>query len=143
MTRLLREHPARRELRPLIDDFAAALPFVGSIMSRLGAVRACRENALELLRRGEVIGVFPEGLRGIGKPYERRYRLERFGRGGFVHVAARSGAPIVPAASPSTTPRVKSVFPAPRSPESRSTAGPSSDAPTRRPSASVSSGDDV
>lgn len=95
---LKREHPSQRELRPLIDNFAAALPFVGSAMSRLGAVRACRENAERLLGEGEVIAVFPEGVRGIGKPFERRYRLERFGRGGFVTVAARTRAPIVPVA---------------------------------------------
>ena len=95
---LKREHPAHRELRPLIDDFAAALPFVGSWMGRLGAVRACRENAEQLLARGEIVGVFPEGIRGIGKPYEKRYRLERFGRGGFVIVAAHARVPIVPVA---------------------------------------------
>ena len=95
---LKREHAAARELRPLIDNFVTALPFVPSLLARCGAVRACQENALRLLARGEVIAVFPEGVRGMSKPFERRYQLERFGRGGFVAVAAESGAPIIPAA---------------------------------------------
>ncbi len=95
---LKRFHPAERELRPLIDNFVTALPFVASLLSRCGAVRACPENALRLLARNEVIAVFPEGLKGISKPFERRYQLERFGRGGFVSIAAESGAPIVPVA---------------------------------------------
>jgi 1-acyl-sn-glycerol-3-phosphate acyltransferase len=95
---LKRFHPAKRELRALIENFVTALPFAASMLARCGAVRACPENALRLLARGEVIAVFPEGLRGMSKPFERRYHLERFGRGGFVSVAAESGAPIVPAA---------------------------------------------
>src|SRR5262249_37958133 len=74
------------------------LPFVGTFMSRCGAVRACPENATRLLERDEAVIVFPEGTRGIGKPYEQRYRLVRFGRGGFVRIALRTGAPIVPIA---------------------------------------------
>jgi 1-acyl-sn-glycerol-3-phosphate acyltransferase len=91
-------HPARRNLRPLVDDFVYNLPFVGDFMTRCGAVRACPENAERLLRRDHAVVVFPEGTKGVGKPYSQRYRLQRFGRGGFVRIALRTGAPIVPVA---------------------------------------------
>ena len=92
------DHPARRELRPLVENFVFRLPFIGSFMTRTGGVRACPENAEALVRRNEIVAVFPEGVRGMGKPFRRRYRLERFGRGGFVTLALRTGAPIVPVA---------------------------------------------
>jgi 1-acyl-sn-glycerol-3-phosphate acyltransferase len=95
---LFDEHPAHRTSRPLVDDFVYDLPFVGDFMSRCGAVRACPENATRLLLRDEAVIVFPEGIKGIGKPYEQRYRLARFGRGGFVRIALRTAAPIVPIA---------------------------------------------
>ena len=92
------DHPAQRELRLLVENFAYNLPFVGSFMSRIGGVRACPENAERLLRQREIVGVFPEGLRGIGKRFHDRYRLQRFGRGGFVSLCLRTGAPLVPVA---------------------------------------------
>jgi 1-acyl-sn-glycerol-3-phosphate acyltransferase len=92
------DHPAARELRPLVDDFVFQLPFAGSLMARVGGVRACPANAERLLGRGAVVSVFPEGLRGMQKPFQERYRLQRFGRGGFVTLALRTGAPIVPIA---------------------------------------------
>jgi 1-acyl-sn-glycerol-3-phosphate acyltransferase len=61
-------------------------------------VRASQENGERLLRRGELAGVFPEGVKGVGKPFKNRYQLARFGRGGFVRLALRTGAPIVPCA---------------------------------------------
>src|SRR5690606_995862 len=82
----------------LVDDFVYRLPFIGDFMTRCGAVRASMQNAERLLRQEEVVAVFPEGTKGIGKPFERRYRLERFGRGGFVRLALRTGAPVVPVA---------------------------------------------
>ena len=57
---------------------------------------ACNEDAERLLNAGELVGVFPEGFKGIGKPFSERYKLQRFGRGGFVSAALRTGAPIVP-----------------------------------------------
>lgn len=92
------EHPAQRCARPLVDDFVYNLPFVGDFMTRCGGVRACQQNAERLLRRDEAVVVFPEGTKGIGKPYSQRYRLQRFGRGGFVRIALRTGAPVVPVA---------------------------------------------
>lgn len=92
------EHPTRRSLRPLAEDFVFHFPFLGTLVNRFGAVRACPENAEALLAAGEAVAVFPEGAKGLGKPFSRRYRLQRFGRGGFVKLALRSGAPVVPVA---------------------------------------------
>jgi 1-acyl-sn-glycerol-3-phosphate acyltransferase len=55
-------------------------------------------NALRLLEQDQLVAVFPEGVKGTGKPFSERYRLQRFGRGGFVEIALRTGAPIVPVA---------------------------------------------
>jgi 1-acyl-sn-glycerol-3-phosphate acyltransferase len=95
---LRRDHPAHRELRPLLDDREADAPFIGPIAIRLGAVRAGPEPAERLLRDGTLVGVFPEGSAGARKPWRDRYRIQHFGRGGFVKLALRTGAPIVPCA---------------------------------------------
>jgi len=85
-----------RFLRPLGADLVFRLPFVGSMARRSGATLACAEDAERMLRGGELVGVWPEGFKGIGKPYSERYKLQRFGRGGFVASALRTGVPIVP-----------------------------------------------
>jgi len=95
---LLDDHPAHRSARPLVDDFVYNLPYVGTFMTRCGGVRASPENADRLLKRDEAVVVFPEGTKGIGKAYRDRYRLARFGRGGFVRIALRTGTPVVPVA---------------------------------------------
>lgn len=92
------EHPAHRRLRPLAENFVFHFPFVGVALNRFGAVRACQENAEALLREGEAIAVFPEGVKGLGKPFRKRYQLQRFGRGGFIRLALRTRTPIVPVA---------------------------------------------
>jgi 1-acyl-sn-glycerol-3-phosphate acyltransferase len=92
------EHPARRETRLLALDMFALLPFLAPLLQRTGAVRASQENGERLLRAGELVGVFPEGVKGVGKRFKHRYKLARFGRGGFVRLALRTGAPIVPCA---------------------------------------------
>jgi 1-acyl-sn-glycerol-3-phosphate acyltransferase len=92
------DHPAHRELRWLAEDFIYYLPFVGASMNRIGAVRACQENAERLLRKGLLIAVFPEGVKGIGKLFRERYKLQRFGRGGFIRLALRTQTPVVPCA---------------------------------------------
>lgn len=97
-TAVRREHAAHRELRWLAEDFVYHLPFVGTAMNRLGAVRACQENAERLLSGGNLVAVFPEGAKGIGKLFKDRYRLQRFGRGGFIRLCLRTGTPLVPSA---------------------------------------------
>jgi 1-acyl-sn-glycerol-3-phosphate acyltransferase len=97
-TAVRREHPGPRDLRWLAEDFVFHLPFVGTALNRLGAVRACQENAERLLAEGSLVAVFPEGAKGIGKLFKDRYRLQRFGRGGFIRLGLRTGTPIVPCA---------------------------------------------
>jgi 1-acyl-sn-glycerol-3-phosphate acyltransferase len=92
------EHPARRTCRMLALDMFALLPGLAAALSKSGSVRANPDNAERLLRRSELVGVFPEGVKGVGKYYRERYRLARFGRGGFVRIALRTGTPIVPCA---------------------------------------------
>ena len=85
-----------RHLRPLGADLVFRMPVVSEIARKSGATLACNEDAERMLRGGELVGVWPEGFKGIGKPYSERYRLQRFGRGGFVSAAMRTGVPIVP-----------------------------------------------
>ena len=92
------EHPAARSLRWLTEDIVHHLPFVGTAFNRLGAVRACQENGQRLLQADELVAAFPEGVKGIGKLYRDRYRVQRFGRGGFIRLALRTQAPVVPCA---------------------------------------------
>jgi 1-acyl-sn-glycerol-3-phosphate acyltransferase len=92
------EHPARRDCRMLALDMFALLPVLAPLLAKSGSVRANPENGERLLKQGELVGVFPEGVKGVGKYYKDRYRLARFGRGGFVRIALRAGAPIIPCA---------------------------------------------
>ena len=91
-------HPAHRPLRPLVATFAVRSPWMRPVVARIGGVRASMRNALDLCERGQLVGVFPEGLRGVGKPYRERYRLTNFGRGGFVRLARTAKVPIIPVA---------------------------------------------
>ena len=93
-----REHAAKRDVRWLAEDFIFHFPFLGSFSNRIGAVRACQENAERLLRKDALVAVFPEGVKGIGKLFKERYQLQRFGRGGFIKLCLRTGTPIVPVA---------------------------------------------
>ena len=92
------EHKQKRDLRWLAEDFVYYLPFAGVFMNRVGAVRACPENAERLLEKESLVGVFPEGVHGIKKLFQERYRLQRFGRGGYIRLCLRMRAPIVPCA---------------------------------------------
>ena len=98
MQAMRRYHPARRDARPLIEDFLFHFPYLGTLVNRIGGVRACHENARRLLASDHVIVVFPEGQKGLGKLYRERYVLQRFGRGGFIKLALRARAPIIPVA---------------------------------------------
>lgn len=85
-----------RHPRMLGADLVFKTPFTHDFARRVGATVACPEDAARLLANGELVSVFPEGFKGLGKLYTERYRLQRFGRGGFVATALRAGVPIVP-----------------------------------------------
>jgi 1-acyl-sn-glycerol-3-phosphate acyltransferase len=95
---LLREHPLPRHPRYLVLDWAFDLPWISTVMRRVGGVVASPYNALRLLEQERLVAVFPEGVKGTGKRWSERYKVQRFGRGGFVEVALRARAPIVPVA---------------------------------------------
>jgi 1-acyl-sn-glycerol-3-phosphate acyltransferase len=95
---ILDRHPAHRHVRLLAADLVLRMPFIGAIARKSGNTLACDEDALRLLQRDEILGVFPEGYKGVGKPWRERYRLQRFGRGGVMELALRAKAPIVPVA---------------------------------------------
>lgn len=104
---LQRERPDLVQPRWLVEDQIFYAPFFGTLLNRLGAVRANPDNAVRLLLEGRPVLVFPEGFQALSKPYSERYQLKRFGRGGFVKIALRQGCPIVPVAvvgSEETTP---------------------------------------
>ena len=92
------EHPRHRTVRNVAADLAFHMPFIGPLARKTGNAVACDEDALELLRRGELVGIYPEGYKGVGKGWRERYKLQRFGRGGFIEVALRTRTPIVPVA---------------------------------------------
>ena len=94
---LLREHPLPRYPRFMVLNWAFELPWI-SMIRKVGGVVASPYNAIRLLEQDELVAVFPEGVKGTGKSFRERYRLQRFGRGGFVEIALRTGAPIVPVA---------------------------------------------
>jgi 1-acyl-sn-glycerol-3-phosphate acyltransferase len=92
------EHPRHRHLRMLGADLVFQTPFLGWLARKGGATLASNADAERLLSGGELVGVWPEGFKGVGKPFSERYKLQRFGRGGFVSAALRTGTPIVPCA---------------------------------------------
>ncbi len=87
-----------RHVRLLGADLVFQMPVISEIGRKSGTTLACEEDTTRLLRSGECVGVFPEGFKGVGKPFRERYKLQRFGRGGFVEVAIRNGTPIIPVA---------------------------------------------
>lgn len=89
-------HPAGRHLRLLAADLVFVLPVINELARKAGHTLACAEDAQLLLERGEVVGVMPEGFKGLGKPFSERYKLQRFGRGGFVATALKTKVPIIP-----------------------------------------------
>ncbi len=86
-----------RVVRSMIEKFVPTVPFVSYLFSRWGQITGTPENCRRLLDDGEAILVFPEGSRGVSKPFSRRYQLERFGLG-FMRLALATGTPIVPVA---------------------------------------------
>jgi 1-acyl-sn-glycerol-3-phosphate acyltransferase len=90
------EHPQHRAMRALGADLVFQAPLLGLVSRRGGATLATNDDADRLLAKGELVGVFPEGFKGVGKPFKERYKLQRFGRGGFVSAALKAGVPIIP-----------------------------------------------
>jgi len=97
-TAIMAEHPHPRHARMLVVDWAFAMPFTNLLLVKTGNVLAHPDNATALLERDQLVGVFPEGVKGAAKRYRDRYRIKRLGRGGFVQVALRTGSPIIPVA---------------------------------------------
>ncbi|MBP7971838.1 MAG: lysophospholipid acyltransferase family protein [Candidatus Nanopelagicales bacterium] len=95
---LLDHHPSRRQLRMLGANLVFQTPVVGEYARKSGSTLACAPDAERLLNNGELVGVWPEGFKGIGKPFSERYKLQRFGRGGFVSAALKTKTPIIPCA---------------------------------------------
>ncbi len=95
-TAVYNEHPSQRLVRTLYATWFPTLPFFSALFTRLGQVLATEENGVRLLQQDQLVSVFPEGYKGVGKLFKDRYRLARFGRGGFVRMALKTGAPIIP-----------------------------------------------
>jgi 1-acyl-sn-glycerol-3-phosphate acyltransferase len=93
------EEELGRPVYGLADYFFREAPWVGTMWARVGGVPAHPDNAVRILRdQGQLVLVFPEGTKGPSKTYTDRYRLRRFGRGGFVEIAMRAGVPVIPIA---------------------------------------------
>ncbi|MES0873130.1 lysophospholipid acyltransferase family protein [Sinimarinibacterium thermocellulolyticum] len=102
-----------RAPRAMIERFFPTVPWLGNWLNSIGAVIGDPHNCAKMLERDEVIIVFPEGVRGSGKPYRKRYQLQRFGNG-FMHLALQHQAPIVPVGvvgCEETMPSVGSITP--------------------------------
>lgn len=98
MTQVAVHESTGRHLRMLAADLVFASPLLGVVARQSGATMANPYDADHLLREGHLVAVYPEGFKGVGKPFAQRYQLQRFGRGGYVTAALRAGTPIVPCA---------------------------------------------
>jgi 1-acyl-sn-glycerol-3-phosphate acyltransferase len=87
-----------RHVRMLGADLLFKTPYSHDLARKTGSTLACQEDAERLLASNQLVAVFPEGFKGLGKPYADRYKLQRFGRGGFVSAALRAQVPIIPIA---------------------------------------------
>ncbi|WP_328302337.1 acyltransferase family protein [Streptomyces sp. NBC_00435] len=90
-------HPLARTVHAIADELLFKVPVLGEQARRSGQVWATDPAAAKrLLNAGQLVLTYPEGIRGLGKGYAKRYQLQDFGRGGFAAVAMATGAPIVP-----------------------------------------------
>jgi 1-acyl-sn-glycerol-3-phosphate acyltransferase len=94
MSLLLEAEPPRLA-RAMVEKWAPTLPFVAPFFARIGQVVGTPENCRRLLAAGETIMVFPEGVRGLNKTWDKRYQLQEFGTG-FMRIALETNTPIVP-----------------------------------------------
>jgi 1-acyl-sn-glycerol-3-phosphate acyltransferase len=95
-TALFEKHPQPRHARALVASLFLGMPGLSWFLRRTGQAHGHPDDAHRLLERDELVLVFPEGMRGTGKGWSKRYQLGRFGRGGYVQTAIRAGAPIIP-----------------------------------------------
>lgn len=95
-TAIYAEHPYQRLTRNLYATWFPTLPFISTLLERGGQVMASVDNGTRLLEQDELVAVFPEGIKGVSKLFKDRYRLARFGRGGFVKMALNTQAPMIP-----------------------------------------------
>lgn len=95
-TAIFAEHPRPRHVRALVASLFMGMPLLSWFLRRTGQTVGHPDDTRRLLERDELVLVFPEGVKGTGKRFKDRYRLRRFGRGGFVSTAIRAGAPIIP-----------------------------------------------
>ena len=95
-TSMFLEHPQPRHARALVAAMFFGMPVMSWFLRRSGQTIGHPDDTRRLLERDELVLVFPEGVRGTGKHFRDRYKLRRFGRGGFVQVAIRTRAPIIP-----------------------------------------------
>jgi 1-acyl-sn-glycerol-3-phosphate acyltransferase len=95
-TAIFEHHPNPRHARALIATLFFTLPMMSWFLRRTGQTVGHPDDTLRLLEQDQLVLVFPEGVKGTGKPFKERYRLRRFGRGGFVQVAIKARAPIIP-----------------------------------------------
>lgn len=93
---VLNEHTSSRMVRTLYASWFPTLPFLSALFVKLGQTLATEENGIRLLEQDQLVAVFPEGYKGVGKLYKDRYRLARFGRGGFIRMALKTDAPVIP-----------------------------------------------
>jgi 1-acyl-sn-glycerol-3-phosphate acyltransferase len=106
---LLIEKDPPRVARALVERWVPTLPFVSTFMARCGQIVGTPENCRRLLAADEAILVFPEGVRGLNKPYRERYRLQKFGLG-FLRLALESSAPVVPCAVVGAEEQAPAIF---------------------------------
>jgi 1-acyl-sn-glycerol-3-phosphate acyltransferase len=92
------DHPSNRLVRTMFASWFPTLPFAAPLFVKCGQVLATEDNGVRLLENEELVSVFPEGYKGVGKLYKERYQLARFGRGGFIRMALKTKSPILPVA---------------------------------------------
>ena len=92
------DHPRSRLVRTMFASWFPTLLFVAPLLVKCGQVLATEDNGVRLLENEELVSVFPEGIKGVGKLYKDRYQLVRFGRGGFIRMALKTQSPILPVA---------------------------------------------
>jgi 1-acyl-sn-glycerol-3-phosphate acyltransferase len=95
---IMNEMVVPRRARIMGTEIFNASPTLSHLYRKIGGVYASRADAAYLLQRGHLVGVFPEGVQAFQKPFSQAYQVQRFGRGGFITMAERHGAPVIPVA---------------------------------------------